>query len=212
MKPGAENALHLSRLRMILWLLVLCAGLGAGGLWLWQRANPKMPAGQTSQQTEFRADFNLTSHTGERRRDEDLRGKWMLIFFGFTNCPDICPTTLSEIAGVMDELGAQAERIQPLFISIDPERDTPEAMADYVPQFNPDIIGLTGTPEEIEATSKTFKVYYEKIKEEGAPDGYTMGHTSQVYLFDPKGLFVRLFAYGTPAEEVAGDLRKRFAR
>jgi protein SCO1/2 len=109
----------------------------------------------------------------------------------------------------MDDLGAQADAVQPLFISVDSERDRPEALAEYVPQFHPSILGLAGTPDQIEAAAASFKIFYERVLEETAPDGYTMGHTSQVFLFDPEGAFVRLYSYGTPAAEITADLRAR---
>ena len=155
------------------------------------------------------AKFKLTDHDGVLRTAEDFRGQWTLVFFGFTNCPDICPTTLAEMAQVMNDLGPQAEVVQPLFISVDSERGRPEALAEYVPQFHPSILGLAGTPEQIEAAAASFKIFYERVPEEAAPDGYTMGDTSQVFLFDPEGAFVRLYGYGTPAPEITADLNAR---
>ena len=119
--------------------------------------------------------------------------------------------TLAEIAAVMDGLGENASRIQPLFITIDPERDTPEALADFVPRFDAGIIGLTGTPEQIGQTADSFHIYYDKIEEAAAPDGYTMGHSSQLFLFDQSGGYAASWQYGTPAEEILTDLRERIA-
>ena len=101
------------------------------------------------------------------------------------------------------------DRVQPLFISIDPERDTPEALAEFVPLFDAGIVGLTGTPAQIASTAKKFYIYYEKIEEASAPDGYSMGHSSQLFLFDPGGEFVKAYGYGTPAEEILADLKGR---
>ena len=109
----------------------------------------------------------------------------------------------------MEDLGTDVEKVQPIFISIDPERDTPAALAEFVPLFDAGIIGLTGTPEQIEETSKTFPIFYERIEEASAPDGYTMGHTSHLFLFDPQAGFADSWAYGTPAEEILADLRER---
>ena len=109
----------------------------------------------------------------------------------------------------MEDLGTVADKVQPIFISIDPERDTPAALAEFVPLFDAGIIGLTGTPEQIAVTSETFPIYYERIEEASAPDGYTMGHTSHLFLFDPDAGFADSWAYGTPAEEIFADLRER---
>jgi protein SCO1/2 len=157
----------------------------------------------------FRAAFELTDHTGAVRTQEDFAGRWMLVFFGFANCPDVCPTTMAEVAVVMEKLGAEAARVQPLFISIDPERDTPSALAEFVPQFDPAIIGLTGTPEQVARTADSFHIFYEKIKEATAPDGYSMGHSSQLFLFDGEAGYVMSWPYGTPAEDIVADLRER---
>ena len=193
-----------------LWAAVAVAALGAGGLALFvARSSETTASAQADAQPSVVAEFELTGHDGVVRTAEDFRGQWSLVFFGFTNCPDICPTTLAEIAQVMDDLGARADAVQPLFISVDSERDRPEALAEYVPQFHPSILGLSGTPEQIEAAAASFKIFYERVPEETAPDGYTMGHTSQVFLFDPEGAFVQLYGYGTPASEITADLRAR---
>ncbi|CUH63610.1 SCO1/SenC [Thalassovita autumnalis] len=157
----------------------------------------------------FQADFELTDHRGIVQTDEDFAGRWLLVFFGFANCPDVCPTTLAEVAAVMDALGSDAAKVQPLFISIDPERDTPEKLAEFVPAFEADIVGLTGTADQIKRTSETFRVYFEKIEEAASPNGYTMGHSSQLFLFDPQGGYVGAWTYGTSAEEIVSDLRAR---
>lgn len=199
--------MHLNRLQKVLWLLVGLACVAFAVAWLSQSQATLRDS--VAEDPTVTADFELTAHDGTARSEEDYRGQWMLVFFGFTNCPDVCPMTLSEISVVMDKLGNFTEHVQPLFISIDPERDGPALLAEFVPQFHPTIVGLTGTPQQIEAATDSFKVYYEKIAQDGAPDGYTMGHTSQMFLFDPKGQFVRLFSYGTPAEEIVADLTGR---
>lgn len=195
--------MRLTFLQKILWALVGVAALAFGGLLLWtnDRAEEQEPA--------FRAAFELTDHTGVVRTQEDYAGRWMLVFFGFANCPDVCPTTLAEVAAVMDGLGEDAAQFQPLFITIDPERDTPSVLADFVPRFDAGIVGLTGTPEQIAKTAETFPIFYERLEDASAPDGYTMSHTSQLFLFDPKAGFVDSWPYGTPAEEILADLRER---
>lgn len=152
--------------------------------------------------------FTLTAHTGERVGDADFRGRWLLIFFGYTFCPDVCPTTLGTVALVMDELGDLAERVQPLFVSVDPARDTPEVLAEYVGQFHPRILGLTGTAEEIAAVAKAYRVFYRKVVPEGADEtDYLMDHSAYLYLVGPDGRFVRVFSHTLSPEDVASAIR-----
>ena len=199
--------MRLSPLQKLLWA---AAGLATVAYLAVAFFGDRQPTTSSQSETAFRADFELTDHRGMVRQDEDFVGKWLLVFFGFTNCPDVCPTTLSEIAAVMGSLGENAARVQPLFISIDPERDTPTALAEYVPLFDAGIIGLTGTPVQVKRTAAKFYVYYEKINEAAAPEGYTMSHTSQLFLFDPEAEYVKVFSYGTPAELILADLEGRF--
>ena len=189
----------------MLWGLVTIAIVGFIWLQVSTRSEPR------ADDPAFRADFELTDHQGKVQTDEDFAGRWMLVFFGFANCPDVCPTTLAEVAAVMDGLGSNAAQVQPLFISIDPERDTPEQLAGFVPAFDANIIGLTGTADQIRRTSETFRVYYEKIEEAASPNGYTMGHSSQLFLFDPQGGYVGAWTYGTSAEEILSDLKARMS-
>ena len=199
--------MRLTSIQKILWAFASVAGLAfvVALLWLDDRAGQT----GTSDEPAFEAAFELTDHRGMIRTEEDFAGRWMLVFFGFANCPDVCPTTLSEVAAVMEGLGDDAERLQPIFISVDPERDTPQALAEFVPLFDQRILGLTGTPEQIAATAETFPIYFERIEEASAPDGYTMGHTSHLFLFGPDAGFVDSWPYGTPAEEILADLRER---
>ena len=135
--------------------------------------------------------LELTDQTGRPRRLEDFRGKVVLLFFGFTHCPDVCPTTLAELSQVMKELGPDAARVQVLFVTVDPERDTPEALGKYVGAFDPRFIGLSGDAAATQRAAREFKVFYEKRK---TADGYSMDHSAQTYVIDPQGrlrLFVR---------------------
>jgi protein SCO1 len=150
--------------------------------------------------------FTLTANDGSTVTDQTYRGKWLLIYFGYTYCPDACPTSLNEISQAMAKLGAKADQIQPLFITIDPGRDTPETMANYVRAFDPRIIGLTGTPAQIAQVAKEFQVYYERHKTD---DGsYLMDHTSLIYVMNPRGQFVRLFPGDMTGERMAQYLRE----
>ena len=199
--------MRLKTIRWILWGITGVASLSLvlAALWRGDRYGPEVSIETQS----FRADFELTDHSGRVRTDEDFADRWLLVFFGFANCPDICPTTLAEVAAVMDGLGAESSQVQPLFISIDPERDTPAALADFVPRLEAGIVGLTGTPAQISATTRSFYIYYERIEEASAPDGYSMSHSSQLFLFGPDGGYVAAYAYGTPAEEILADLNER---
>lgn len=191
----------------MLWGMAGVAGIGLAAALLW--TDERVDRVWGSSEPAFVANFELTDHRGVIRTEDDFKGLWLLIFFGFANCPDVCPTTLSEVAAVMDRLGDDAEMVQPIFISIDPERDTPQALGEFVPLFDQRMIGLTGTPGQIAETAATFPVYFERIEEASAPDGYTMGHTSHLLLFGPDAGFVDSWPYGVPADEILADLRER---
>ena len=148
--------------------------------------------------------FTLTAHTGERISDEAFRGKFMLVAFGFTHCPDVCPAELQVMTAALDEMGPAAERVQPLFITIDPERDTADHLAEYMSYFHPRFIGLTGSREEIAAVAEAYHVWYEKV--DGDSPDYAMDHTSIMYLMDTDGEFVQHFSFGTSADPLAHAL------
>lgn len=152
-------------------------------------------------------DFALTDQTGRPVTEASYRGKAMLIFFGFTHCPDVCPTELSTLATAMDQLGPDAARVQPLFITVDPERDTPEKLADYVGLFHPALAGLTGTPAQIAQVAKAYRVYYAKVTPPGASD-YLMDHSAFVYLLGPDGALRGMFRPGATPEELAAAARQ----
>jgi protein SCO1/2 len=154
----------------------------------------------------YAKDFALTDHTGKPRTLADFKGKAVVVFFGFMNCPDVCPTTMAEMASVMKQLGPQADRVQVLFITVDPERDTPELLAKYVPAFDPRFLGLTGDKAAIEKVAKEFRVFYQKSPGK-EPGSYSMDHTSGSYVFDPQGR-IRLFVrHGQGGEPLAHDLK-----
>lgn len=146
--------------------------------------------------------FTLTSHDGRTVKDTDFDGKYRLVFFGYTFCPDICPTELQTVAQAMDLLGADAAAVQPLFITIDPARDTPAVLADYVGLFHPAIIGLTGSDAQIADVARAYRVYYARSQGEEYPDAYLMDHSTFVYLMAPDGGFVTVLAKGTTAEQI----------
>jgi protein SCO1/2 len=150
--------------------------------------------------------FSLTDQNGRTVTEQDLKGKPFLVFFGYTNCPDFCPTTMFEISEVLKKLGPAADRTRALFITVDPERDTPAALKDYVSSFDPHIIALTGEPEAIAAVAKAYRAYYRKVPLKDG--GYTMDHLVLVYLMDKDGRFVSRFKLDRPLDASAAELRK----
>ena len=155
---------------------------------------------------EYAKDFALTDHNGKPRSLADFKGKAVVVFFGYTQCPDVCPTTMSEMANVMQALGDQADKVQVLFVTIDPARDTQAILAQYVPAFDKRFLGLYGDQAATEKVAKEFKVFYQKVpgKTEGS---YTMDHTAGSYVFDPKG-HIRLFIkHGQGTEPILHDLK-----
>jgi protein SCO1/2 len=152
--------------------------------------------------------FTLTNQDGMKVTEKNYLGKHMLVFFGYTYCPDVCPTELQVMMAALDSLGTEAEKIQPVFVSVDPERDTPEVLKSYVENFGPRLIGLTGTPEEIAAVAKSYRVYYAKAANQTSPDSYLMDHSSIIYLMGPDGRFVKHFPYTTDAAKLAEELKQ----
>lgn len=155
---------------------------------------------------EYARDFQLTDHDGRPRTLKDFRGKAVVVFFGYTHCPDVCPTTLSEIAEAKRLLGPDGAKVQGVFVTVDPQRDTPEMLKAYMANFGPDFVALRGTPEQLAAVAKEYKVYYKKVDGK-TPDSYTMDHSAGSYVYDPQGR-VRLYTrYGTGPEALAADLK-----
>jgi protein SCO1 len=149
----------------------------------------------------------LTDHTGRRVASADYLGKTVVVFFGYTRCPDICPTTLSAMQEAMRLLGPDAGRVQVLFVTVDPERDTQDVLASYVPWFDPRFVGLYGTPETTLAAARDFRVFYAKVKGETAM-GYSIDHSATSYAFDPQGRLRLLIRHGETPQNIADDLRK----
>jgi protein SCO1 len=160
----------------------------------------------TTQAAAVGGPFRLIDQDGKPLSDQDLKGRPFLIFFGFINCPDICPTTLFEMSEVLRRLGPDADRVRGLFVTIDPERDTPDKLKDYLSSFDPHLIGVTGDPNAIAAAAKAYRVYTKKVPLEGG--NYTMDHTTIVYLMDKEGRFVAPFSLKRRPEESAADLRR----
>lgn len=192
--------MSLRRIRFVLWGLVFVV-LAVVAVQFW--------GGRQQTPSSFRPDFALQDGSGQTHTMADFRGKFSLVFFGFTNCPDVCPTTLSEVAQVMDDLGAEADRVQPLFVSIDPQRDRRQGLTEYVTAFHPAILGLSGSDAATKDAADSFKIFFGREEDPAAPDGYTMSHSPGLYLIGPDGEWLRQFAYETPAAEILADLEQR---
>jgi cytochrome oxidase Cu insertion factor (SCO1/SenC/PrrC family) len=152
--------------------------------------------------------FTAINHKGEPVTEKTFAGKYMLVFFGYTYCPDVCPTELQVMTAALQQLGPAADKITPVFVSIDPDRDTPEVMAAYVSNFDPRLVGLTGTAQQITALAKTYRVYFAKVENKASPADYLMDHTSIVYLMGPDGSFQKHFTYSTDAKVLADEIRQ----
>lgn len=196
-------------------LSVVIAGLLAGAILAFltlpglRQGSANLAGGkQTTGKALVGGPFKLTDHMGKAVTDADYRGSYMLVYFGYTYCPDVCPAGLQVISAALDQLGDKAQRVKPLFITLDPARDTPAKLAEYVGSFNPRIIGLTGSAEEIAAVAKAYRVYSKKIADEKSPGSYTLDHTSIIYLMDPQGEFVTHFTHLTNVDQLAAQLRK----
>jgi protein SCO1/2 len=183
-------------------LLVLAAGALVG---LALRDNPKGVAG-TALASAIGGPFRLVDQNGKPFGDADLKGKWHLVFFGYTNCPDTCPTTLNELALALERLGKGRDAVGIVLITVDPERDTQAVLKSYVESFDAPIVALTGTAEQVKAAAKAYRVYY--AKHPRADGGYDMDHTAVIYVMDPEGRFTATFTPDSNAQTIAERLRK----
>jgi protein SCO1/2 len=202
----------------ILLIVVLGLVLAAGGLAAWYAVQRAQPDGIVSSETRSSGSaliggpFTLTDQTGAGRSEADLKGHYALVYFGYTYCPDVCPTSLSTMTQAIDLLAEtapeQAAAVLPVFVTVDPERDTVAALATYAGHFHPRMMALTGTPEQIAAAAKAYRIYYQKVEEEGASD-YLMDHSSVLYLMAPDGSYLTHFTHASTAEDIAGGLAAR---
>jgi protein SCO1/2 len=155
---------------------------------------------------EYARDFQLADHNGQQRSLKDFRGKLVVLFFGFTQCPDVCPTTMTEVAEAKRLMGADGARVQGLFVTVDPERDTPEVLKAYMENFDPTFLALRGTPEQLAAVAKEYKVYYKKAPGT-TPTSYSMDHSAASYVYDTQGRLRLYTRYGTGSQALASDLQ-----
>jgi protein SCO1/2 len=159
---------------------------------------------------EYARDFSVNDADGKRRTLADFKGKVVVLFFGFAQCPDVCPTTMTEMAQVKKNLGADGDKLQVVFVTVDPERDTPEVMKAYMGAFDPTFIALIPTPAELSAMAKDFKMYYKKVDGK-TPSSYTMEHSAAQYMYDPQGRLRLYVRYGSPVADIAGDVKTLLA-
>jgi protein SCO1/2 len=186
-------------------LLSVAVTVAILGYWAWRNAG--QDAGST-----IGGSFALPDQFGKPRTDAEFRGQYMLVFFGFTNCPDICPIELQTMTDALDQLGADAAKVTPIFITVDPARDTPAALRDYVANFHPRLVALTGSADAVGAVAKSYRVFYAKATGSNAPSdpaAYIMDHTAIVYLMGPDGHYLTHFSPGTAAEAMAEGVRGR---
>jgi len=189
-------------------IVAVVALLAVAGVWFSRQMAPDpAPTAKEVLRAAISGKFSLIDHTGQAVTEETYRGKWLLVFFGYTYCPDVCPLTLSTIADVLAGLGTDAAKIQPLFISIDPDRDTPAVLAKYVTAFHPRLVGLTGGAAAVQAAAKSFRVYYAKAGGAAGPKDYLMDHTGYIYLMTPTGLIERPFSHTTPPQKILAAVR-----
>ena len=189
--------------------MLLRTGLLAAALCAFLTAcSPEAPKFRSTDITgaDFGKELALTGHDGKPRTLADFRGKAVVLFFGYTHCPDICPTTLADMAAVMKALGPDAARVQVLFVTVDPERDTPEMLAKYVPSFDPAFLGLSGDAAAVQRAAKEFKIFYEK-RPGKALGAYTVDHSGQSYVLDAQGRLRLVVRHDRIAQDLAEDLR-----
>ena len=181
----------------IIGLVVTVLILGSGAfIWLSQGGTASFIGGP----------FTLVDGAGRQITDRDFRGKYMLVYFGYTFCPDVCPTTLNEVAEALDHLGGKADRLQPIFITVDPKRDTPAVVKQYAAAFTPRLIGLTGSDDQISKVAQEYRVYYAEHRSGPGPNDYTMDHSSVLYLMGPDGKFIAPIRADEDGTQMAADL------
>jgi protein SCO1/2 len=186
--------------------LLIGALTGAGVAYF--AAAPKPPAHPVQQgQVAIGGPFSLVDPAGQRKTEKDFAGKPMLVFFGFTHCPDICPSGLQILTVALNSLGDRAKDLTPVFVSIDPERDTPAVLGEYLKSFHPRIVGLTGSAAEVQAATKTYRVYAQKVPNAANPNDYNVDHSAFFYLMDKDGRYVQHFPHSVDAEKLSQALR-----
>jgi cytochrome oxidase Cu insertion factor (SCO1/SenC/PrrC family) len=178
-----------------------------GGFFLMRGANFTPATGSTNNKADVGGIFTLTDQNGKTFTEQNLKGKYSLVFFGFTNCPDVCPTTLTMVTQLMGLLGNQSSKLLPVFISVDSGSDTPATMKIYLSNFHPAIIGLTGTEAQIKEAAQSYKAYYAKVDQPDSTHGYTMDHSAFLYFMDKNGQYVAHFNYDDSPEKISAAIK-----
>lgn len=196
--------------RSTLVAVLLVALLMLGGAWLTiALTTSQAPERSSSSSAQIGGPFTLIDTSGRTVTDQTYHGKWLLIYFGYTFCPDACPTALNNVSVALQALGSEAEKIEPLFITVDPKRDTPQVMADYLKSFDSRIVGLTGSQAQTDSAAKVYRVYV--APQQSGGDDYLVDHSAYFYLMNPQGKFVNVIAGNTPGDQMADKLRSLMA-
>ncbi|MEZ5854765.1 MAG: SCO family protein [Hyphomicrobiaceae bacterium] len=195
------------RLVIIAVLAFVLGGLAALVL-VPQARNKFLPDARSVGQALIGGHFSLVNQEGKRVTEQDFRGRYMLILFGFTYCPDICPSGLQVMSAALEQLGAKADKVVPILISVDVERDTPQQLAQYVKSFHPRLVGLTGTAEEIAQAARAYRVYYKKVEDPKSTAGFTYDHSALIYLMGPTGKYITHFTHAAGPDAIAARLRE----
>lgn len=191
--------------RTLMWVVTLVAGLLAGGLIIWQSAQGPVATNRTTGTAQVGGPFQLVNQDGRPTTEAALRGRWTVVFFGYTYCPDVCPTTLQRLAQAQATLGDRGRDLQVVFISVDPARDTPAQLKSYLagPAMPHNVTGLTGTPAQVAAAAHAYRVFYQRA---GTGEAYTVDHSTAAYLMNPQGRFERVLSYDMTPPQIAAQI------
>jgi protein SCO1/2 len=191
--------------RTWIWITIALIALIVIAVILLPKLRPYTFHGTLIQSQDVSPDFTLTTHNGQTASLSDFRGKLVMLYFGYTFCPDVCPTTLANVNHALEQLGRDAQDVQVIMVTVDPARDTPPVLAEYLGHFNTDFLGMTGTEEQIAETAALYGIYY-GISEGSDPTNYLVDHTASLMVIDEEGHLKLIFPFGTPADEIADDL------
>ncbi len=198
----------MKRVTTLIIMLGIATIVGIGGRFAWDHFQKPENIGSPVAGALIGGPFELVDHTGKTVTQEDYKGRFMLIYFGYTFCPDVCPTELQDMTTALEELGDDAKDILPVFITVDPKRDTPEVMAEYVSNFYPGMVGLTGSDQQVAAAAKAYRIYYAKVAEDENDPDYLMDHSSIIYMMGKDGELAAYFNASMAPEDMAKAIAK----